>query len=51
MGSIADNFGLPVAMNVISLLPILGIVLAFTLPDDRPKSATIKTDIPLEQEA
>ena len=24
MGSIADNFGLPVAMNVISLLPILG---------------------------
>jgi len=50
MGSIADNFGLPVAMNIISLLPILGIVLAFTLPDDRPQSATIKADTPLEQE-
>lgn len=35
LGAIADHLGLPFAMNIISLLPILGIILAFTLPDVR----------------
>ncbi len=43
LGAIADYAGLPMTMNIISLLPILGIVLAFTLPDirDNGKSGTI----------
>ncbi len=35
LGAIADSHGLPFTMNLISLLPILGIILAFTLPDIR----------------
>jgi FSR family fosmidomycin resistance protein-like MFS transporter len=35
LGAIADHAGLAFVMNIISLLPILGIVLAFTLPDIR----------------
>ena len=35
LGAIADYAGLPLTMNIISLLPILGIVLAFILPDIR----------------
>lgn len=50
LGVIADNFGLPVAMNIISVLPLLGIVLAFTLPDDKPQSV-ITPGKPMEQEA
>lgn len=35
LGAIADYAGLPFTMNIISLLPILGIVIAFALPDIR----------------
>lgn len=35
LGAIADHMGLPFTMNIIGLLPILGILLAFTLPDVR----------------
>ncbi len=35
LGAIADYAGLPLTMNVISLLPIAGIILAFALPDIR----------------
>lgn len=35
LGAIADYAGLPFTMNIISLLPALGIVLAFILPDVR----------------
>lgn len=35
LGAIADRVGLAFVMNIISLLPILGIILAFTLPDIR----------------
>ncbi len=35
LGAIADSAGLLFAMNIISLLPILGIILAFALPDIR----------------
>lgn len=35
MGAVADRTGLTVVMNMISLLPILGIILTFTLPDIR----------------
>lgn len=40
LGAIADQVGLPFTMNIISLLPILGIVLAFTLPDVRALGST-----------
>lgn len=33
LGGIADHYGLPFTMNLISLLPLLGIILAFTLPN------------------
>lgn len=35
LGAVADRVGLPLVMNIICLLPIIGIVLAFTLPDIR----------------
>jgi len=35
LGVVADHFGLSLTMNLISLLPILGLILAFTLPDVR----------------
>ncbi|KJS82224.1 MAG: sugar phosphate permease, partial [Peptococcaceae bacterium BICA1-8] len=37
LGAIADYAGLPFTMNIISILPILGIILAFTLPDVRAR--------------
>lgn len=37
LGAIADRAGLPLTMNIICLLPILGILLAFTLPDVRSR--------------
>lgn len=35
LGALADHMGLPFAMNIICLLPILGIIFSFTLPDVR----------------
>lgn len=35
LGAIADHMGLPFTMNIICMLPVLGIILAFTLPDVR----------------
>lgn len=35
LGAVADYAGLPVIMNIICLLPLLGIALAFALPDIR----------------
>lgn len=39
LGVIADRMGLPLTMNIISILPVLGILLAFTLPDVRAREA------------
>lgn len=39
LGVIADHFGLPLVMNLISFLPVLGILLAFTLPDVRSQAS------------
>ncbi|WP_291349671.1 MFS transporter [Desulfosporosinus sp.] len=49
LGVIADNFGLPLTMNLISLLPVLGIILAFTLPDVRARDSVSQQGKPLEQ--
>ncbi|MFZ7102509.1 MAG: MFS transporter [Peptococcaceae bacterium] len=35
LGAVADQMGLPFTMNLISILPVLGIILTFTLPDIR----------------
>jgi len=35
LGAIADQVGLPFTMNIISMLPVLGILLALVLPDVR----------------
>ncbi len=35
LGAIADRAGLPFTMNIICLLPLLGIIFSFTLPDIR----------------
>lgn len=40
LGVIADRVGLPFIMNIISLLPILGILLALILPDVRAREIT-----------
>lgn len=40
LGAIADLAGLPLVMNVISLLPVLGIIFALTLPDIRAGQLT-----------
>ncbi|KGK91299.1 sugar phosphate permease [Desulfosporosinus sp. HMP52] len=42
LGGIADHFGLPLTINIISLLPILGIILAVTLPDIRAREAVVE---------
>ena len=34
LGAIADRFGLPITMGIISLLPAVGILLALVLPDE-----------------
>lgn len=51
LGAIADYAGLPFTMKVISLLPVLGIILAFTLPDIRAGQTTDKQEKPLPQQA
>lgn len=51
LGAIADYAGLPVIMNIISVLPLLGIALAFLLPDDRIKEATTIPRESLQQES
>ncbi|MGI6711210.1 MAG: MFS transporter [Bacillota bacterium] len=51
LGAIADHVGLPFTMTIISLLPILGIVLAFTLPDVRNRELTTKPVANLHQQA
>ncbi|MGI6615669.1 MAG: MFS transporter [Dethiobacteria bacterium] len=38
LGVIADHAGLPLTMNIICLLPVLGIIFAFILPDIRAKT-------------
>ncbi len=46
LGAIADRAGLPFTMNIICLLPLLGIIFSFTLPDIRtgqPGGAAKKT--------
>jgi FSR family fosmidomycin resistance protein-like MFS transporter len=50
LGAMADNLGLPFTMNIISLLPILGIILAFVLPDDRAIQSSLKPQEELLQE-
>ncbi|AFM41376.1 sugar phosphate permease [Desulfosporosinus acidiphilus SJ4] len=42
LGAIADRFGLPFTMNIISLLPVLGLGLAFILPDVRAWGGAVK---------
>lgn len=37
LGAIADHMGLEFAMNIICLLPVLGIIFSFTLPDVRAR--------------
>lgn len=51
LGAVADRLGLPFVMNVISLLPLLGIILAFTLPDVRAGGAVAKPGKTLQQQA
>lgn len=47
LGAIADYAGLPFTMNIISLLPVLGIVLAFILPDVRIRQQTNINEVQL----
>jgi len=49
LGAIADQLGLPLTMNIISLLPIIGIVLAFTLPDVRFRESAATPENALQQ--
>jgi FSR family fosmidomycin resistance protein-like MFS transporter len=35
LGVVADHFGLPFVMNILCLLPLAGIAIAFVLPDDQ----------------
>ncbi|WP_206812930.1 MFS transporter [Paradesulfitobacterium ferrireducens] len=51
LGAVADRMGLPFVMNVISLLPVLGIILAFTLPDVRAGGTVAKAGKALQQQA
>ncbi|NLY71666.1 MAG: MFS transporter [Clostridiales bacterium] len=51
LGYLADIFGLPIAMNIISLLPILGLVIAFALPNDKPKQSSVEVEEISEQKA
>lgn len=44
LGVIADHLGLPLTINIISLLPILGIVLAVTLPDIRAHESSSESN-------
>ncbi|WP_242975864.1 hypothetical protein [Desulfosporosinus sp. FKB] len=49
LGAIADYMGLPFTMNIICLLPALGIILAFILPDVRAKGSSPKLAEELQQ--
>ncbi len=51
LGAIADYAGLPFTMNIVSLLPVLGIVLAFTLPDVRDGQSPAGPEKELPQQA
>jgi len=51
LGAIADYTGLPFTMNIVSLLPVLGIVLAFTLPDVRDGQSPARPEKDLPQQA
>lgn len=42
LGIVADRWGLPITMTIISFLPILGILLAFALPDIRAQEPAIQ---------
>ncbi|NMB42310.1 MAG: MFS transporter [Firmicutes bacterium] len=44
LGAVADQVGLPLVMNVICLLPLLGIILALTLPDIRGQEPIVKEE-------
>ncbi len=50
-GIIADHMGLPITMTLISLLPVLGIILAFTLPDVRARGSVPILGKTLQQQA
>lgn len=50
-GIIADHMGLPITMTLISLLPVLGILLAFTLPDVRSSGSAPILGKSLQQQA
>lgn len=49
LGAVADHFGLPFIMNIICFLPLLGVILAFTLPDDKFAEGAIRSEKGLEQ--
>lgn len=49
LGAVADHFGLPFIMNIICFLPLLGVILAFTLPDDKFAEGAIRSKKGLEQ--
>jgi len=51
LGAIADSAGLPFTMNIISVLPALGIILAFTLPDVRNGQFTAMPEEALQPQA
>lgn len=51
LGIIADHMGLPFTMSIISVLPLLGILLALTLPDIRARETVSHPVNPVEQEA
>lgn len=51
LGAVADRLGLPFIMNVICLLPMLGIILAFTLPDIRAGGVDSKQGEVLPEQA
>ena len=50
-GIIADHMGLSITMTLISLLPVLGILLAFTLPDVRSSGSAPLLGKSLQQQA
>jgi len=49
LGAVADHFCLPFIMNIICFLPLLGVILAFTLPDDKFAEGAIRSEKGLEQ--
>ena len=51
LGAIADYAGLPFIMNIISLFPVLGIILAVILPDIRTHESTAGPSREAQQQA